>query len=169
MCVQLPIRVLASVLVPVGFALWTTGGARAQSICIVCEDPHAVYSCAAQDPTSLKTSDPRLQVACVAELAKAGGHGSCSASRRQTGAACEGPLRTIAVGDAPAVPPPAAAASAPAPQGQAEAKQGTPSTVEELAKRTAQSSKEQLKKAGDGVSGAAKKTWNCVTSLFKDC
>jgi hypothetical protein len=73
-----------------------------------------------------------------------------------------------------------------------------PRTVEELASETYEASKEGLKKAGESVSGAAqkageavtgtaksagekigeagsavggaaKKTWNCLTSLFQDC
>jgi hypothetical protein len=59
--------------------------------------------------------------------------------------------------------------------------------MEELAGKTVQSSKEGIKKAGESISGsaqkageqigsagsavgnAAKKTWNCLTSLFSDC
>jgi len=62
-----------------------------------------------------------------------------------------------------------------------------PKTVEELAKRAAKDSQESLEKAGEFVSdtaqstgetikdagnavgGAAKKTWDCVVSLFSDC
>lgn len=64
---------------------------------------------------------------------------------------------------------------------------GPPKTVEELAKRTAKSSKEGLEDAGDAVVGAAKKTgetigeagsavgnaakstWRCLSTLFSDC
>jgi hypothetical protein len=59
--------------------------------------------------------------------------------------------------------------------------------VQDLAGKAVQSSKESLKKAGETISGAAektgeqignagsavgnaaKKTWNCLISLFKDC
>ncbi len=51
-----------------------------------------------------------------------------------------------------------------------------PQTVEEFARETAKQSGESLKnagqqieKAGDAVQGAAKKTWDCITSLFSDC
>lgn len=54
--------------------------------------------------------------------------------------------------------------------------QGPPKTVEELAKLTAeqsgkglQTAGKQIKEAGDAVSNIAKKTWNCVASLFFDC
>jgi len=64
---------------------------------------------------------------------------------------------------------------------------GPPATVEEMARETAQKSGEnldkagkavtdtakaagdQIGKAGDAVGTAAKKTWDCVTSLFKEC
>jgi hypothetical protein len=71
---------------------------------------------------------------------------------------------------------------------QAQPAPGTPpKTVEELAGQTVNSSKDGLKKAGETISGtaekageqigsagsavgnAAKKTWNCLTSLFSDC
>lgn len=44
-----------------------------------------------------------------------------------------------------------------------------PRTVEELAKKAAESSKEGLEKAGTAVGDAAKKTWNCLTSLLSNC
>lgn len=44
-----------------------------------------------------------------------------------------------------------------------------PKTVEELAKRAARDSAKNLEKAGETVEGAARKTWECLTSLFTDC
>jgi hypothetical protein len=55
-----------------------------------------------------------------------------------------------------------------------------PATVKELAEQTAKSSKNGLSNAanavgeaarqtGDAVGQAAKKSWYCVSSLFKDC
>lgn len=63
-------------------------------------------------------------------------------------------------------------------QRQTEAKpnDGPPRTVEELARRATESSKENLNKAGDAVkqageavTGAVKKTWECLSSLLSDC
>ena len=44
-------------------------------------------------------------------------------------------------------------------------KSGPPKTVEELARRSADASKKQLKKTGKAV----EKGWSCLTSLFQDC
>ena len=144
------------------------GGALAQDVCIVCEEPRATYRCIAQDgPT--RPSDAHLQLVCITEIAKSGGHASCSASRKQTGP-CEGVIRQVVAGAAPPVlSQPPGGAPDPA-QGEAAKKpKGPPETVEELAKQTAKSTKEQIVKAGDSVGGAAKKSWRCLTSLFKDC
>ena len=44
-----------------------------------------------------------------------------------------------------------------------------PQTVLELAKRTNEKTTEQMKKAGDTVKDATKKTWDCMLSLFTRC
>lgn len=51
-----------------------------------------------------------------------------------------------------------------------------PKTVEEFARNTAKQSSENLEKAGkqigkagDAIAGAAKKTWDCIASLFTSC
>ena len=56
------------------------------------------------------------------------------------------------------------------------AEEAPPRTVEEMAKRSLNKSKKNLEeagqsveKAGSSVSDAAKKTWNCLTSLFSKC
>lgn len=147
--------------------------AGAEEICIVCEEPRTIYRCAAQDGVT-RAGDVRLGLACITEIARSGGHSSCSVSRRQPGT-CQGALRSVAVGGLPPAvlgpPPKEAAAPAMPPQAgpESKTKSGPPATVAELAKRTAETSKEQLKKAGDGVSGAAKKTWRCLSTFFKDC
>lgn len=69
----------------------------------------------------------------------------------------------------------------------AAAPEKVPETVEELADQTVETTKKGLKKAGEAVGGtaqkageqigtagsaignAAKKTWNCISSLFADC
>ena len=143
------------------------------------------------------------------------GHSSCVVERDPTGV-CDGPWRTVAlppkrdlsipplhplaVAPTPATSPPVAAppavvAPAPIPANPGSA---PPKTVEELARRTAESSQQGLKQAGDAVvdtagqagtavtetanttgsvlgkagsavGHAAKKSWDCVASLFKDC
>lgn len=162
-----------------GFA----ASAAAQGVCVVCSEPQAVYNCQPEQGMSLKAGDPRLNLLCITELARAGNHGSCSARRQVTGN-CEGQTRTVAIGPvAPVGPKPpadvAASAMPPAESGQRDAK-APPETVEEFAKETAQQSKDQLvkatnkvgdaaKKTGEAVGDAAKKSWDCLSSFFKKC
>lgn len=162
--------------------------ALAQGVCVVCNEPDAVYLCQRDDGVKLRPGDTRLNLLCITELARAGAHATCSVRRQQTGT-CEGQRRTVAVAPAP---PLVDAPAAPLPGDQAQdRKSGPPETVVELAKRTASTSKEQLEKAtgavgdvakktGDAVGDAAKKTgsvvgdaakksWHCLTSLFTNC
>lgn len=161
--------------------------ARAEPVCVVCSGPDAVYRCQAGN-SALKAGDARLGLACITEIARRDGHQSCSVNRRLTN--CEGPERTISLTSAT----PAAEtlpAAAPAPPAPAKSEQEPPDTVAELAKRTAESSKQQLDKATDAVGDAAKKTggvvsdvarktggavgdmakksWRCLSSLFSEC
>ncbi len=158
--------------------VWPSLAAQAQGICVVCEGPAATYRC---QPSSggTATGDARLNLLCITEIAKSGRHDTCGVRRQQ--ATCEGPVRTVDVGLAPFVPPdrePAAEATAPA--AGAPPKSGPPETVADLAKRTASSSQDQLQKATDAVGDAAKKTggavnsvakksWRCLSTLFKEC
>jgi hypothetical protein len=41
--------------------------------------------------------------------------------------------------------------------------------VQDLARQMAKSTGEQVEKAGSAISGAARKTWGCVSSFFKAC
>jgi hypothetical protein len=176
--------------------------ATAGEYCVACNGPAATYRCeidaaAGRDPA---TTDPRQQLLCITELAKAGGHASCSVERGDTGT-CPGPLRTIAAPheepDATPLPTPAPRAQTVQPTAPAPAATG-PRTVEELARQTTETSKQGLKQAGDAVvdtaqqagtavtdtaktagsvlgkaglavGDAAKKTWGCLASLFKNC
>lgn len=165
--------------------------AQAPTLCVVCTEPDAVYRCQA-DPNYPRPAENRLNLLCITEIAHAGQHGSCGVRRTQS--SCEGPLKTVAIvppsGGAPApqpiaapVPRPASIPAVPSAQPPPDAKpapSGPPETVEELAKRTAAQSKEQLEAATGAVGSVAKKTtgavgdaaaksWKCLSSLFKDC
>ena len=137
---------------------WTAalaGSAVAQTVCVVCSEPDAIYRCQA-DTNFARPGDTRLNLLCITEIAHAGQHGSCSV-RRQQGGTCDGPLRTVAIVPPPAgSPPPPDAVTAPpgAPNAERSARSGPPDTVEELANRTAAQSKEQL----DAATGAVPKT-----------
>lgn len=230
--------------------------AAGQPYCVTCNEPHAVYQCQV-DSGAIVVGSAALQLYCIEQLARSGGHESCSVKRQATTACAGEPrqlvysgpaapapplaIRTPAVtpdsarpgavgarparrddvaaprdgkprndvpvrrpqrGNRPANPDWPATTEGPVEQQQAQPlpplrpaqerrNQGPPKTVEELAKRTAKSTKNGFEKAGDtvvktaknagkavgnvakkvgdGVSGAAKKTWKCLSTLFGDC
>lgn len=89
-------------------ALLSSGDAPAAEFCVSCETPSAHYSCVLPGPAA-DDSDTRLKLWCMTELAKAGGHASCSVDRQQK-TPCNGTVKTIALppgyelGPAPAAP-----------------------------------------------------------------
>jgi len=144
-----------------------------------CEGERVVIMPPASDPIALTpppgmTGEPQAQPATLAPPPLPAGNGAARANG--------GPASGEALPPITAAPPNAAPGEAPEPPPQ-----GPPKTVEELAKRTAKSSKEGLQDAGDAVAGAAKKTgetigeagsaignaakstWRCMSSLFSDC
>lgn len=148
--------------------------ATAGEVCVTCSGPPAIYRCTVDDASRLegyRHSKRILQIACITELARTGGHQQCRVQR--TGSeSCFGFRRTVSLADtleslaARAENEPveeSAAEQQPAVSQQKDS--GPPRTVEELARRTADSSKEQLKKTGKAV----KQGWSCLTSLFQDC
>jgi hypothetical protein len=161
------------------------GQAAAQEYCVSCSEPNALYRCV------IEGAQPRggqsLQMLCVTAMARDGGHATCSVKRgtvfecdgavkRVPWAALEVPTQqegtapqpwaptTAARPEAAASPPP----TAPAP-GATSGPEAPPQTVLELAKRTNEKTAEQMKKAGDTVKEATKKTWDCMWSLFTRC
>lgn len=75
-------------------ALALSAGAAAQEYCVTCTGPDASYRCliGGEAPPSARSS--RGQFLCITELAKAGGHASCSAARGQA-TPCPGETRTV--------------------------------------------------------------------------
>ncbi len=191
-----------------------TNTAQAQQACVRCDNPFAIYNCKVEGP-DVPVNAP-IHLLCMTELAKRYGHSTCAVSRGER-TQCAGELVTVTPSPdtpLPQAPPPNLAVS---PKDQIEAtvgdetetgdlaepsekppEDGSPETVEELAKQTAKASQEGLKKAGEGVAdaakkagegvadvakktgetmqktgdaigGAAKKTWRCLTSFFGDC
>jgi hypothetical protein len=168
--------------------------AIAQETCVVCTTPSATYRCAIEGTERVaqyRGSSRVIQYLCITELAKIGGHASCSVGR-STGAACIGELKVLRADEALAAaeavvrdgnPPPGPPQTEPGPPPGS----GPPRTLEELARRTveqsgdqfqnagktvkdsAKSAGQQIEKAGDAVGGAVKKTWSCLTSLFTNC
>lgn len=170
-------------------------GAFAQEFCVTCAAPEASYRCLIGGEAPMAARSSRGQFLCITELAKAGGHASCSATRGQA-TPCPGETRTVmfTVGDpgasplepTPAVVPPPVAPLAPGkdiapvplpPPGQpqppahgpettaAPPEQPKPNAVENFAKKTG----EAVTETGEAVGSAMKKTWDCVASLFGDC
>ena len=169
--------------------------AMAAETCVTCSGPTATYRCALDGSDASRTADPALQVLCITELAKRGGHSSCSIDRTTANPPCNGELVTLArppagspvpavVETAPANPP-ADTAAVPAPA--APPSKGPPATVEALAKEAAEQTKKdwektktsvkettdaaghEIKKAGNTVGSALKKSWECLSSLFSQC
>jgi hypothetical protein len=162
------------------------GQAEAQEYCVSCSEPNALYRCV------IEGAQPRggqsLQMLCVTAMAKDGGHATCSV-KRGTVFECDGAVKRIpwAALNVPqqpeaAAPQPWAAETTPKPESAASplpapapapaatpTPEGPPQTVLELAKRANEKTAEQMKKAGDTVKDATKKTWDCMLSLFTRC
>jgi len=183
--------------------------ARTAEFCVTCYGPPAQYRCAVSQDGEL-TAPPGAQLPCIKQLALQGGHKSCAVARQGPGE-CAGKLLIISPDPATQIPPnlpinkPTEAASpetagepyqkptgenpenAEATNPDAVETQGEPKTVVELAKRTAESSKKNIKNAGKAVVNAAKSTggqiknagkyvgstakttWDCIISLFTKC
>jgi len=161
--------------------------ASAQEYCVACTGPDALYRCIIGGDVTPAARSARGQFLCIKELAKSGPHASCRVDRSSTGP-CAGVPRTVMFPDDPDipdeafVPPPettetpfGAEAEAPSPgeepppgngiENAEPAPEGPPKTVVDMAKGTGKN----LKKAGDAVGNAAKKTWTCLSSFFSDC
>jgi hypothetical protein len=165
------------------------GRAEAQEYCVACSEPNALYRCV------IDGAQPRggqsLQMLCVTAMAKAGGHATCSV-KRGTVFECDGAVKRVPWAALNAPPPPDAAqpqpwavqvapkpepaassvhvpTPAPAPAAPAPAPDAPPQTVLELAKRANEKTAAQMKKAGETVKDATKKTWDCMLSFFTRC
>ncbi len=157
--------------------LLPVAAARAQTVCVVCSEPAATYRCAVEKSDKLARlgtiADKALQHVCIKEMARLKGHASCAVSRDATPATCQGLVQEIPLASLVAAPSEQAAVSPPAPEPAvpppAKTSDGPPRTVQELAERTSETSKKQLKSVGDGIGDAASKTWECLTTLFKRC
>ncbi len=156
----------------------TFPAAAADEVCVSCSGPPAVYRCTVDEAgkvESYRQAKRVLQLICITELAREGGHEQCRV-RRSGAEGCIGLDRTVSL--VTSLDALAARAETEAVEGAVDEpeitvdppeKPGPPKTVEELARRTASASKKQLEKTGDSVGNAMKKGWGCLASLFKDC
>ncbi len=170
---------------PIGAALGAltsllVGPAGAQEFCVACSEPNAVYRCVIDG--AKPGGGQSLQMLCVTTLAREGRHATCGV-KRGTVFDCDGPVKRVpwvALNSAPpsdgAQAPPQPASGAPRPEPSANpaptpapAPEGPPQTMVELAKRANEQTVQQMKKAGDTVKEATKKTWDCMVSLFTRC
>jgi hypothetical protein len=152
-----------------------SGAVAAGDVCVACDGPAASYRCQLAAPQGLERSGYSGRVAqyvCVTELAKHGGHASCSV-RKDGFSTCLGELRIIsltgAVPESPQSPQAAAVEAAKPSAAPAGAKSEPPRTMVELAKRTSEASKQELQNTGRAVTGAMKKTWDCLATFFSQC
>ncbi len=157
-------RIASLIIAAVASWLVAGGAARAQEYCVACSEPAAVYRCVI-DNAQPGGAQP-LQVLCITAMAKAGGHGQC-AIKRGTVFDCNGPLKRVpwtgAAGETPAPLAP------PKPPEQTADPKEPPKTVQEMADRANKQTSEDVKKAGETLKDNAKKTLECVTSLFFKC
>ena len=176
-----------------------SAAASAQSTCVVCSEPPAVYRCVAGDGAASAGNDRAAQLVCITEIARRNGHATCSV-RRDSGT-CDAPEQRVSLGAANPGPPPVEAITQP--QATTPAKTSAlpavvdapppstnpavPQTMQEVARRTAAASDRELGKAGtavkDSVNSAGdslKKTgktvgsavgtgFTCLFTLFTKC
>ncbi len=164
--------------------------AHAQEACVACEAPAAVYRCTVEKSDKLArfggTGDKALQHVCAKEMARQGNHEKCSVRRDSRGAQCDGVQRMITIASllesdqaSPAPEAPSASSASPMPAASVSTKVepskpatgGTqpPRTVQELAERTGETSKQQLKDTGESLGDTAQRTWTCLSTLFQKC
>lgn len=84
---------------------------EAGEYCVSCTGPQASYRCTFTGDGSPSQS-PGLQLTCISELAKLGGHESCTIERNRQGA-CGASTKVFAAPEAFATPAPAAAKQSP--------------------------------------------------------
>ncbi|MEL6299913.1 MAG: hypothetical protein AAFQ45_15220 [Pseudomonadota bacterium] len=193
----------------VGFAVAVSGGLRAQTasepvpapapgICVVCNEPPAIYECVlpADVPASIAQKglvQKGMRFTCLSRIAKEKGHARCGVRRGVQGA-CTGDIYTLSLAPRPprtepepGTVPKAGSTNAGDPQAAAPQIDKTPAqpsatepaakpdadtppkTVQEAAERAVEKSGDQLGKTGKAIGDAAEKSWKCVTSLFQDC
>lgn len=145
------------------------GQAEAQEFCVACTEPTAVYRCVIEG--ARPGGGQPLQMLCVTTMAREGKHATCGI-KRGTVFDCDGPVKRVpwSAAELPVETPGAAtAAGKPEPDPKE-----PPRTIVEMVKRAneqkaSDTAKDPSKSPGETIGDATKKSWNCLTSLFKDC
>jgi hypothetical protein len=143
--------------------------AQAQEFCVACTEPTAVYRCVIEG--ARPGGGQPLQMLCTTAMAREGRHATC-AIKRGTVFDCDGPVKRVpwsAVELPVDTPGTATAADKPEPDPNE-----PPRTIVEMVKRAKEQSandtaKDPPKSPGEAIGDATKKSWNCLTSLFKEC
>lgn len=94
----------ANLAVTIGFILFSTqiAVAREEAYCVTCVAPSQTYNCVVETPPAVRAAQS-LQLYCVFQLARQGGHQSCSVKRNVS--VCPG-IQTILVYQGPTRPDP---------------------------------------------------------------
>ena len=157
-----------------GFAVFVgalMGQAQAQEYCVACTEPTAVYRCVIEG--ARPGGGQPLQMLCVTAMAREGRHATCGI-KRGTVFDCDGPVKRVPWSSTELqVETPGATATADRPEPDPNE---PPRTLVEMARRANEQSKkanddakESFKSTGEAIGNATKKSWTCLTSLFKDC
>lgn len=168
-------------------------GAAAQDLCVSCNGPAQTYRCqiSGTHGTAIGTTDPRAQVLCITEIARQGGHETCTVDRGKADT-CDGPVKVVTPPDegfAAAPPPPSGAAAVerppaavdpnretaavPATPGLLPPKaamapaEGEPRTVEEMVGKSGVTPKTGLQKAGQTIAKTANSAGEAVSDTAK--
>lgn len=165
---------ISAILVAATATLWAPT-AQAQEYCVACSEPEAVYRCIIEG--AQPGGAQPLQMLCITAMAKAGGHATCGV-KRGTVFQCDGPVKRVPwVAAGEEIPAPIAT---PRPADKPADPSAPPKTMLELTDRASKKTADDMKKAGDtvkegaqnlgqGIAGGAKKTWECLSSLFFKC
>ena len=154
--------------------------------CVTCTGPSATYICEIERAAGDGGEGMRDQLLCIQRIAHDRGHQSCAVDRKPA-TSCQGPLQVVtrqeAAPSGSTVEPPHRVAPTPprdavpvqssaAPSGRREktgmasapsAANTAPGAIEEPVEKS------MLQKAGDSLGEASRRTWSCLSSLFKDC
>jgi hypothetical protein len=148
------------------------GTVSAAEVCVECAEPAATYRCVVADEelATLRGAAKALQVVCMTELSKAGGHRFCRVRQGTFGGVCAGDERRISLAGRDGTVDVEVTSE---PQGD---RKGPPQTLADMAKEGVKSSGDTLKNAGSAIKDGAEQIGStvgtavdCVVSLFKRC
>jgi len=173
----------------------TSADASETTFCVTCTEPAKTYTCTVDTPEAFPGTRA-LRLYCMVRTAKDGNHKTCGA-KLSAASACSGVPKTYTY-KGPAIPTALQSKaekflkkSQTGPDETGDSDDDKPDTVVKLTTRAVKSSRKGLSSAGSGVrnvtrgttqrvggavrgagagvGNAAKTTYNCITSLFRDC